>query len=181
MSSSSLDESSLGCSERTEINEISDTIINNSNARDASSTSSFMEESECRCMADDSTNKESCDQSTFVQKQCVSKSDSLVTVDVPRSATNSVSGCKSRTRCALCNKKLGLAVFECECGDSFCSKHRRGVPPTIYRRRETVDCKKVSGHPCTIDWAAQQRELLSKQMSLSTSDKRRQHGMREAI
>lgn len=86
------------------------------------------------------------------------------------------------SRCAACGKRLALLFFDCgECGQRFCSKHRRGVQAAIYCQRSDCDPKKASGHLCSVDWAAEQRRLLGKQMNRSAGDKRRQHGLAETV
>ncbi len=51
----------------------------------------------------------------------------------------------SRTRCARCNKRVGLTGFECKCGGMFCGSHR-------YAEK----------HDCTFDWKADGQKKLEK-------------------
>jgi len=52
---------------------------------------------------------------------------------------------KGPTRCASCNKKVGLTGFVCRCGSTFCGTHRYS-----------------DKHECTFDYKTAGREQLSK-------------------
>lgn len=64
---------------------------------------------------------------------------------------------KSKTkkpRCPVCNKKLGLMVFTCQCEKRFCIGH---VQPEL--------------HDCTYDHKTKQRQELEKQLPQVVADK----------
>ncbi|CAO2175283.1 unnamed protein product [Urochloa humidicola] len=58
------------------------------------------------------------------------------------------------SRCASCNKKVGLLGFVCRCGGTFCSVHR-------YTEK----------HPCDFDFKAADREQIAKKNPLVVAPK----------
>ncbi|CAO2206834.1 unnamed protein product [Urochloa humidicola] len=58
------------------------------------------------------------------------------------------------SRCASCNKKVGLLGFVCRCGGTFCSVHRYG-----------------DKHPCDFDFKAADREQIAKKNPLVVAPK----------
>ena len=40
-----------------------------------------------------------------------------------------------KKRCSFCNKKLGMIIYNCQCGGEFCAKHR-------YTHTHNCSCKK---------------------------------------
>jgi len=56
-----------------------------------------------------------------------------------------------KTRCEVCNKKLGLMKFECKCGKMTCSSHR-GV-----------------GHDCSYDYYSENKEILKHELEYKPS------------
>lgn len=59
-----------------------------------------------------------------------------------------------KPRCPVCNKKLGLMVFTCQCEHRFCIAH---VQPEL--------------HNCTYDHKTQQRQILRDQLPQVVADK----------
>ncbi|CAL5012670.1 unnamed protein product [Urochloa decumbens] len=58
------------------------------------------------------------------------------------------------SRCASCNKKVGLLGFVCRCGGTFCSVHRY-----------------TDKHPCDFDFKAADREQIAKKNPLVVAPK----------
>jgi len=52
---------------------------------------------------------------------------------------------KPKSRCHVCNKKLGLLGFSCRCEGLFCSLHRH-----------------AAGHDCSFDYKSFDRKVLEK-------------------
>jgi hypothetical protein len=63
---------------------------------------------------------------------------------------------KKRNQCAAdgCKKKLGLIPFHCNCGESYCAKHRE-----------------AEEHQCTFDYHAKQQEELVKKLPKIEADR----------
>ena len=59
-----------------------------------------------------------------------------------------------KPRCPMCNKKLGLMIFTCQCEKRFCISH---VQPEL--------------HNCTYDHKTKQRQELRKQLPQVVADK----------
>jgi predicted nucleic acid binding AN1-type Zn finger protein len=59
-----------------------------------------------------------------------------------------------KPRCPICNKKLGLMLFTCQCERRFCIGH---VQPEL--------------HDCTYDHKTKQRKELEKQLIKVVADK----------
>jgi len=59
-----------------------------------------------------------------------------------------------RSRCASCNKKVGLLGFVCRCGGTFCSLHRYS-----------------DEHPCDFDFKTAGREQIAKKNPLVVAPK----------
>ncbi|CAO2191562.1 unnamed protein product [Urochloa humidicola] len=70
-----------------------------------------------------------------------------VAVDVPAAKAKP-------SRCASCNKKVGLLGFVCRCGGTFCSVHRY-----------------TDKHPCDFDFKAAGREQIAKKNPLVVAPK----------
>ncbi|KAG2584120.1 zinc finger A20 and AN1 domain-containing stress-associated protein 12-like [Panicum virgatum] len=60
----------------------------------------------------------------------------------------------ARSRCASCNKKVGLLGFVCRCGGTFCSLHRYS-----------------DEHPCDFDFKTAGREQIAKKNPLVVAPK----------
>ncbi|VFQ60072.1 unnamed protein product [Cuscuta campestris] len=58
------------------------------------------------------------------------------------------------TRCAACNKRVGLTGFECRCGGVFCGSHR-------YSEK----------HNCLFDYRAAARDAIAKANPVIKADK----------
>jgi len=54
---------------------------------------------------------------------------------------------KKKNRCTCCNKKLGLVLFTCRCGDNFCAEHRMS-----------------ENHNCTYDYQNENKKRLELQL-----------------
>jgi hypothetical protein len=59
-----------------------------------------------------------------------------------------------KSRCRVCNVKLGLTPFVCKCEGEFCGQHR---PPEV--------------HACTFDYKAEGKAVLTKAMPVVNGDK----------
>lgn len=51
-----------------------------------------------------------------------------------------------KNKCYNCNKKLGLIVFDCKCGNKYCSK-----------------CRQAEIHNCSYDYIKEGRDILEKE------------------
>jgi hypothetical protein len=63
-----------------------------------------------------------------------------------------------RPRCGICRRKLNLVEQNagiCKCKQMFCAKHR------CVRKHPTDDNTKC--HPCSFDYLAEQKQLISNQ------------------
>lgn len=69
---------------------------------------------------------------------------STITLAEFNSPTNKDTITKKKNRCPCCNKKLGLIVFSCKCGENFCAEHRLS-----------------DSHNCSFDYQAENRRKLS--------------------
>ncbi|XP_022141121.1 zinc finger A20 and AN1 domain-containing stress-associated protein 5-like [Momordica charantia] len=61
---------------------------------------------------------------------------------------------KTKNRCTICKKKVGLLGFNCRCGGLFCGRHRH-----------------PEEHSCGVDRKAIGREILEKQIVECKADK----------
>lgn len=61
---------------------------------------------------------------------------------------------KKKPRCVVCNKKLGLMVFTCQCNQLFCITH---LQPEL--------------HNCKYDHKTKQKEELEKSLPKVTAEK----------
>lgn len=61
---------------------------------------------------------------------------------------------EKKTRCWMCNKKIGLAGFDCRCGYIFCG-----------------NCRHAEEHNCDFDFKTSGREILRKQNVKVVADK----------
>ncbi|KAI4346738.1 hypothetical protein L6164_007610 [Bauhinia variegata] len=61
---------------------------------------------------------------------------------------------KKKLRCNNCNKRIGLAGFECRCGDVFCGKHRY-----------------PEEHACKVNFKESGRQILAKLNPICKADK----------
>lgn len=61
---------------------------------------------------------------------------------------------KTKNRCQVCNKRVGLTGFECRCGGLYCGEHRYDT-----------------AHNCTFDYKTVGREELRKSNPQVISDK----------
>lgn len=69
-------------------------------------------------------------------------------------ALDDVNATKDKTRCAHCNKRLGLIYHECKCGHNYCMAHRY----------DTV-------HQCSFDWKRHHQDQLAKNNPLVDATK----------
>ncbi|KAK1262182.1 Zinc finger A20 and AN1 domain-containing stress-associated protein 6 [Acorus gramineus] len=80
------------------------------------------------------------------------------TFDAPHNVSEGVTSRggeeKRRERCASCGKRLGLIMFPCRCGFTFCGAHRY-----------------AEAHHCSLDLRSIGRERIAKENPLIKSDK----------
>lgn len=82
----------------------------------------------------------------------------LIHVEADETVPSIVKSKKKRCAHPECRKRITLTDFACKCGNTYCSKHRVGLPT------EVMATQNARSHFCTFDYKAENQKRLRAQI-----------------